>query len=232
MPFEIRKPYRALNGAELKEILVERLKAAMDLDATLNLVRSFPLVKYKVSVTLTPYIKVGIAATDVKPEREMLYEVYGEEFMQVQGEILELVEESPIYGVEADPQALRKLTTGEVIDTRRTDTGELVDARIRERGAEGPPERIGRQMQQPVVTQPERPVDGTLAPATLDERLGWTPADPNNPGGKMQELPGYEAMDNAVGASVQRGRVPPEAAGRVSMLRPGGQQDHGRRGQQ
>jgi hypothetical protein len=102
MPFDVRKPYRALNGAELKEVIVARLKTAMDLDATVNLTRSFPLVRYRVTVEFTPFIRTGISAADVKPEHQSVYEVEGEAFLPVQEEAIELVEESPIYGEVLD----------------------------------------------------------------------------------------------------------------------------------
>ena len=46
----------------------------------------------------------------------------------------------------------------------------------------------------------------------------------------MQERPGYRASDRAVGEAVREGEVPPNAAGRVSIIGSHGFQDHGKRG--
>jgi hypothetical protein len=232
MPFDVRKPYRALNGAELKEVIVARLKTAMDLDATVNLTRSFPLVRYRVTVELTPFIRTGIGAADVKPEHQSVYEVEGEAFLPVQEEAIELVEESPIYGVDGDPQQLRKLAGMGTVETRKTDTGETVDVRIRDRGPQPELARVSsRPMVQPEATQPAREFEsGTLAAPSMDERLDWAPADPNNPGGKLQQQPGYKVAEKAISKAVQEGEIPPNAAGRVSIVGSGGVQDHGKRG--
>ena len=129
MGFEVKRPYRALNGAELKDIMVAKLKQAMDLDATLNLMRSFPLVQYEVTVKLRPFINVGTTAASVKPGPEQVYQIDGQEFMVVEPEALELVDLSPIYGVNGDPQELRREIGAGTVETRKTDPGELVDVR-------------------------------------------------------------------------------------------------------
>ena len=230
MPFEVKRPYRALNGAELKDIMVAKLKQAMDLDATLNLMRSFPLVQYEVTVKLRPFINVGTTAASVKPGPEQIYQIDGQEFMVVEPEALELVDLSPIYGVNGDPQELRREIGAGTVETRKTDTGELVDVRVRDKGPQPPPERIstrGPMLPAAEPTQPARPDAGSLAPPTSDELLDW--AGPDG-GGKMQERPGYRASDRAVGEAVREGEVPPNAAGRVSIIGSHGFQDHGKRG--
>ena len=55
MPFESRKVYRALNGEEIKTIMSQRVLAAMQMDNALNIARAFPLIRYEITVRLTPY---------------------------------------------------------------------------------------------------------------------------------------------------------------------------------
>ena len=146
MAFESRKVYRALNGAEIKTIISQRVLAAMMEDNALNMARSFPLLQYEVTVKLTPYHQAG--PNDVKPDPDITYQVDGAVFSPVEAEpSVVLVEKSPIYGKEADPQELRKLAEQGTVETTRTNTGELVDVRSKpgsktEPAVEPPPVQI------------------------------------------------------------------------------------------
>jgi hypothetical protein len=165
MAFQTKRIYRALNGGELKQIMLQRLTEAMSLDNTVNIVRGFPLLKYEVRVALTPYRSAGVdrsgAPIDV-PDGAVVYEVNGEYFTPVEAAALELVEESPLYGREADPQELRTLAGMGTIETVRTNTGELVDVRTK-------PGSLEPAVEPPKVTIPDTPPPPPVPPLTQQE---------------------------------------------------------------
>ena len=81
--FQTKRIYRPVNGQELKDIIPARVREAMMLDNTLNVARGFPLLKYEVKVTLTPYRSAGMTREGVPvdlPDTAIVYEVDGQFF--------------------------------------------------------------------------------------------------------------------------------------------------------
>jgi hypothetical protein len=210
MAFEQRKVYRALNGHELKKIVAQRVEAALGEDNALNMARAFPLLRYEISVKLTPYHAAG--AGEPKPDPDICYSIDGAVLVPVMEQAVELVEASPLYGREADPQALRTLAEQGTVETMRTNTGELVDVRSK------PGSRT-----EPAVDTPAAD--------------GKAPGDAGSPGETKEETEAIEAQrwqqkkpDNAVEKAIET-RDPSYAPGRVSVIKSaieGGGQDHGR----
>jgi hypothetical protein len=212
--FESKKVYRALNGNEVKTIMSQRVLAAMLEDNAVNMARSFPLLRYEISIKLTPYQAAG--SGEPKPEKDITYEVDGAVFIPVLEQAVELVENSPLYGREADPQALRELAQQGTVETTRTNTGELVDVRSKpgsktEPAVEPPPVVIKEPQSWPDGQQPGA---GESADETLKiEEARWAQRKPD------------EAVEKAVET-----RDPSYAPGRVSTIRSvaeGGGSDHG-----
>lgn len=223
---EVRKVYRPINGQELKDILPKRVAEAMLHDNVVNVARAFPLVSYKVHVEIQPYQLAGkdaqgnpIAHPDA---RAICYDVEGELFVPVYESTVELVEQSPIYGSEADPQDLRRMGEVPVIDSARTEIGELVDVKL------------------PVPRKARETSEAPDAPAVIviPGDPAYVPADaPPSPGEDPKVTYAVEEErwkrsrgDKQVDAAVES-RDPSLAPGRVSVITSvaeGGGQDHGR----
>ena len=224
--FETKKIYRAIDGSEIKKIMSQRILEAMSQDNTLNIARAFPLLKYQISVKLTPYHTAG--AGEPKSDPDICYEVDGLTYCPVLDQAVELVETSPLYGRDADPQELRKLAEQGTVETMRTNTGELVDVRTK------PGQRV------PAVEPP---------PSVITEPQSWP--DPQAPGSAavITESPEEtfkeeekrwktirdKETDAAVGLALQQiatGTVEPPANERVSIIKSaaeGGGAVHGKR---
>jgi hypothetical protein len=216
MSFEVKRIYRPVNGLEWKAIMVERIKAALDADSTLNIMRSFPMFAYKISIALTPYRPQGTnqqgATLPPLPGAPIAYEVDGEVFVPVLESAVELVEQSPVYGHDADPQQLRILAAQPTIEKGRSDIGEVVDIRV-------PPPKPK------VELEPADPFEPTAPPVPIapEEKLDETIRVEENRWGAAHQDPKAEA-------AIER-RDPSLAAGRVSVIKSvaeGGGQDHGR----
>jgi hypothetical protein len=220
MAFETKKVYRALNAHEMKTIISQRVLAAMMEDNALNMARAFPLIQYNVSVELTPYHQAG--PNDVKPDPNIRYEVDGAVYIPSNTEpAVELVETSPIYGKEADPQDLRKLAEQGTVETARTQTGEMVDVRTRP-GTQEPPE-----MPHVVIPPPDPPAKGRP-----DERPEETAAAEQQRWTQVKD-PEVDKATSQIIRNFEEGDVkhPGLAAGRVSVIKSvaqGGGTDHGR----
>ena len=218
MPFESRKVYRALNGEEIKTIMSQRVLAAMQMDNALNIARAFPLIRYEITVRLTPY---QLAGKDAKPDVDVVYEVDGSVYVPSNAEpTVELVESSPLYGVEADPQELRRLAEQGTVETARTSTGELVDVRTKPGTKEPPvmPESVTP------AAEPPPPADEDPAQTYAAEEQRW----------KSRKDPEVErATSMALRNFEESGEIkhPGIAAGRVSIIKSaaqGGGSEHGK----
>ncbi len=216
MAFETRRIYRPVNGLEWKDIMVARIKAALDADSTLNIMRSFPLFGYKISIALTPYRPQGTnqqgATLPPLPGAPIAYEVDGEVFVPVLESAVELVEQSPVYGHDADPQALRTLAAQPTIEKGRSDIGEVVDVRV-------PPPKPKVELEPAEVFEPTAPP----VPINPDEKVDDTIRVEEGRWGSAHQ-------DSKAEQAVER-RDPALAPGRVSVIRSaaeGGGQDHGR----
>ena len=216
MSFEVKRIYRPINGLEWKAIMVERIKAALDADSTLNIMRSFPLFGYKISIALTPYRPQGTnqqgATLPPLPGAPIAYEVDGEVFAPVFESAVELVEQSPVYGHDADPQQLRTLACQPTIEKGRSDIGEVVDIHV-------PPPKPK------VELEPAEPFEPTAPPVPIapEEKVDETIRVEEGRWGAAHQDPKAEQ-------AVER-RDPALAPGRVSVIRSaaeGGGQDHGR----
>jgi len=172
MNFQVKRVYRPLSGGEFKGdpekldgILPRRLAYVMSLDNAVNMARGFPLIKYKITVELIPYRSAGMSRDGLPvdlPDTAIVYEVDGVYFVPVEFAALELVEESPLYGREADPQELRTLAGMGTIETVRTNTGELVDVRTK-------PGSLEPAVEPPKVTIPDTPPPPPVPPLTQQE---------------------------------------------------------------
>jgi hypothetical protein len=227
MAFETKRIYRAANGHELKTIMSQRVLAAMQEDNALNMARAFPLLRYEVRVKLTPYHQAG--PNDVHADADINYEIDGCVYIPSNTEpALELVETSPIYGKEADPQELRKLAEQGTVETAYTNTGEKVDVRTRPGTAE-PPE-----MPPAVITQPQSwPAEKPEPPPPVDERPEDTLAAEEARWRNRRDPEVERATSIAVRNFEEAGEIklPKEAAGRVSIIRSaaeGGGSEHGK----
>ena len=216
MAFETRRIYRPVNGLEWKAIMVERIKAALDADSTLNIMRSFPLFGYKISIALTPYRAQGTnqqgATLPPLPGAPIAYEVDGEVFVPVLESAVELVENSPVYGHDADPQALRALAAQPTIEKGRSDIGEVVDIRV-------PPPKPKVELEPAAAFEPTAP----RVPVNPEEKVDDTIRVEEGRWGSAHQ-------DAKAEAAIER-RDPSLAAGRVSVIRSaaeGGGADHGR----
>jgi hypothetical protein len=216
MSFEVKKVYRPENAHEWKGAMVSRVGAALDEDSTLTLMRSFPIFDYKISITLTPYAPQGTdqqgKPLPPKPGVPTVYEVDGIIFVPVLESAVELVEQSPVYGHDADPQELRTLAAQPTIEKGRSDIGEVVDIRV-------PPPKPK------VELEPADPFEPTAPPVPIapEEKLDETIRVEENRWGAAHQDPKAEA-------AIER-RDPSLAAGRVSVIKSvaeGGGQDHGR----
>ena len=173
--FQTKRIYRGLNGGELKQILPQRVAEAMSTDNAVNVTRGFPLLKYEVKITLTPYRAAGTTREGLPvdlPDTAIVYEVEGEYFVPVEFAALELVEESPLYGREADPQELRQLAGLGTIESMRTNTGELVDVYTKPGGKDP-------LVEPPLVRIPDEPPPVPLAPLVQTEVTAAQQVAPN-----------------------------------------------------
>jgi hypothetical protein len=147
------------------------------------------------------------------PDGVIAYQVDSEVFTPYEPAAVELVEQSPLYGTEADPQDLRRECGLGTIETVRTLTGELVDKRMRPTAPA-------------VVVEPELPDLKPIGPAPAsDETVEQTVAIEAQRWNQIHQ-PGD--IEKAIAA-----RDPALAPGRVSVIKSvqeGGGQDHGRRG--
>ena len=216
MAFETRRIYRPINGLEWKVIMVERIKAALDADSTQNIMRSWPLFAYKISISLTPYRAQGTdqmgATMPPLPGAPIAYEVDGEIFVPVLESAVELVENSPVYGHDADPQALRTLAAQPTIEKGRSDIGEVVDIRV-------PPPKPKVELEPAEAFEPTAPP----VPINPDEKVDDTIRVEEGRWGSAHQ-------DAKAEAAIER-RDPSLAAGRVSVIKSvaeGGGADHGR----
>lgn len=211
MAFETRKVYRAVSGAEFCELMIRRMKEALALDSTMNLMRSFPLFSYKVSIELTPYRAQGTISgkvADPLPGQPEHWEIDGVCFVPVEEAHVELVERSQIYGHEADPNALRTMSNMPTTEKAKTEIGEVVDVPV-------PP---------PAKPKPE------------PEFVPTAPQVPAMPGEQVDETIRVEAerwgrahQDAKADAAI-KDMDPSKAAGRVSVVKStmeGGGSDHG-----
>jgi hypothetical protein len=217
MAFEVRKVYRPVNGQEFKEIMVARIKAALDADSTQNMMRSWPLWAYKISIALTPYRQQGTdqqgKALPPLPSNAITYECDDVVFVPVFESAVELVEESPVYGHDADPQSLRTAAAMPTVETARSSIGEIVDVRV------APP------VKKAVELEPAEPFEPTAPPVPIaaEEKADDTIRVEE---GRWQAAHSDPKADAAV-----EHRDPSLAPGRVSVVRSvaeGGGSDHGR----
>jgi hypothetical protein len=216
--FEIKKVYRPVNAAEWKSIMVARIQAALDADSTLNIMRSYPIFDYKISIALTPYAPQGTdqqgKPLPPKPGVSTGYEVDGIVFVPVFESAVELVEQSPIYGADADTQTLRTLAAQPTIEKGRSDIGEVVDLRV-------PPPKAKVELEPAEAFEPTAPP----VPIASDEKEDQTIRVEEGRWGAAHPDPKAEA-------AIER-RDPSLAAGRVSVIKSvaeGGGADHGVRG--
>lgn len=215
MAFTAKRIYRGLNGAELKEILPQRVREAMSLDNTVNVARGFPLLRYTVRIELIPYRSAGqdrAGLEQLAPDKSIVYECDGEYFVPVETEALALEEESPIYGKEADPQELRTLAGLGTVESIRTNTGELVDVRT----------KPGEKPNAPAVRIPDEAAP-LPAPAA--------PFDPNEDAKKTYEIEEQRWRashpDDGIEKAIRDASFDPAGAlksapGRVSIVGSGG----------
>lgn len=215
MSFETKKVYRAVDGNEIKKIMSQRVLACMMEDNALNMARAFPLIRYQVSVKLTPYHAAG--AGEPKPDPDITYEIDGAVYCPVMEQAVELVENSPLYGREADPQDLRRLAEQGTVETMRTPTGELVDVRTK------PGSRTEPAVEPPavVIAEPQAWADGKAPGAVIESTEETERAEAQ----RWQQSKTDEAVDLAT-----EKRDPTIAPGRVSVIKSvlqGGGSDHG-----
>ena len=216
MAFETRI-YRPVNAAEWKQIMVARIQAALDADSTLNIMRSFPLFSYRISIALTPYRNQG---TDQQgktlpplPGNAIAYECEGEVFIPVFESAVELVEESPVYGHDADPQQLRTAAAMPTVETARSSIGEIVDVRV-------PPP-----VKKTVELEPAEPFEPTAPPVPI------APEEKADDTIRVEEGRWSAAHSDAKSEAAVEHRDPSLAPGRVSVIKSvaeGGGSDHGR----
>ena len=227
MAFQTKRIYRPISGGELKDIVPARVREAMLLDNTVNIARGFPLLRYEVRITLTPYRSAGMTCEGVPvdlPNTAIVYEVEGQYFTPFEPAALELVEESPLYGREDDPQELRALAGLGTIESIRTNTGELVDVRTKP-GSKEP------EVPPPLVTIPDAPPEPLPPPLIQSEVTAAQQVAPNEDPEttyKVEEQRWAGSHeDPAIGKAVKAALDDPAAAlrsapGRVSIVGEGG----------
>jgi hypothetical protein len=245
MAFEQRPVYRPLSGQDLKDIIPARVREAMGLDSTINIARSFPLVRYEVKITITPFEARGTMDPKELPAAGE-YVVDQMIYSPVMDQAVELVEKSPIYGREADPQELRQLAGQGTVQSARTNTGEVVDVRTkpgsRELAQDLPPVRIVEPQSPPAeppaakananpharydMAEPPSAEESAEETAKIEEQR-WAAKKPDRAAAEAQS-----AIINNFGQTGEVQHPGGPAAGRVSVIRSvadGGGQDHGRR---
>ena len=121
--------------------MVANLKQAMDLDATLNLMRSFRLGSVRSDGQVETIHQRGHDAASVKPGPEQVYQIDGQKFMVVEPEAWDWFTSAPFTGSTEIPRNSARDSPRDCGD-RKTDTGGLVNVRIRDKGPQPPPERI------------------------------------------------------------------------------------------
>jgi hypothetical protein len=225
--FQTKRIYRPVNGQELKDIIPARVKEAMLLDNTVNIARGFPLLKYEVKITLTPYRSAGMTREGVPvdlPDTAIVYEVDGQFFTPFEPAAVELVETSPLYGREEDPQALRTLAGLGTIESIRTNVGELVDVRTKPGSKEPdvPPPLVKIPDEPPVP--PEPPLMQTEV--TTAQQVAPN-EDPDTTYKVEEQRWAGSHEDPAIGKAVKAALDDPSAAlksapGRVSIVGEGG----------
>ena len=223
MAFQTKRIYRPVNGQELKDIIPARVRECMMLDNTVNITRGFPLLKYKITVELIPYHSAGLSREGVPvdlPDTAIVYEVDGQYFTPFEPAALELVEESPLYGREDDPQNLRSLAGLGTIESIRTSTGELVDVRTKP-GSKEP------DVPPPLVTIPDAPPVPPPPPLMQSEVTVAQQVAPNEDPDTTYKIEesrwAGSHEDPAIGKAVKAALDDPEAAmkaaaGRVSIV--------------
>jgi hypothetical protein len=233
MAFQTKRIYRPVNGQELKDIIPARVREAMLLDNTVNITRGFPLLKYEVKITLTPYRSAGMTREGIPvdlPDTSIVYEVAGEYFTPFEPAAVELVEESPLYGREADPQGLRTLAGLGTIESVRTSTGELVDVRTKP-GSKEP------DVPPPLVTIPDAPPVPPPPPLLQSEVTTAQQVAPNEDPDTTYKIEesrwAGSHEDPAIARAVKAALDDPSAAlksapGRVSIVGEGGTRRRGR----
>ena len=213
MSFEVRKVYRPVTAQEWREIMVARVKAALDADGTLTIMRSFPMFNYKISIGLTPFRPQGIDQSGKTipplPGTEIVYECDGQVFVPVFESQVELVEQSPVYGHDADPQSLRTLAAQPTIEKGRSEIGEVIDIKI-------PP---------PKPKEPEETFVPTAPPVPI------VPGEKEDETIKVEESRWSDSRTDSKAEQAIAERNPDLAPGRVSVIQSvaeGGGQNHGR----
>jgi hypothetical protein len=209
MAFETKRIYRPMSAAEWKDVMLSRIKSALDADGTLTLMRSYPIFDYKISIALTPYSPTGTdqqgKTLPPKPGVSTGYEVDGIVFCPVFEASVELVEQSPVYGAEADTQDLRQLAAMPTVETARSAIGEVVDMRLPAKAA--------------VALEPTAP----LVPIAPEEKVDDTI--------RVEEGRWAAAHSDAKAEAAVEHRDPSLAPGRVSVIKSvaeGGGSDHGK----
>lgn len=99
--------YHSLSGDEIRTIILQRTRQGIDQALDLRVLRSYPLVRYKVTIELIPYQPMGEGHPPAADQGQRAV-IEGREFVEYLPDAVELVHDSGIIGEEKDPQIERQ----------------------------------------------------------------------------------------------------------------------------
>lgn len=182
-----KNTYHALTGDEMRTVLLQKTRAGIDQAMDLRVFRSYPLVKYRITLELIPYRDQGEGAP--VPDTAQRCTINGEQFIDVIEDAVILEDASKIIGFEVDPQTIREECGMGRVETVRTGEGHF-DIRQAPRTPEAdrrptvPEPRTPIQKPkalEPEIQEPELPAmsDEDIARKTQEDVAAWSSVSPD-----------------------------------------------------
>jgi hypothetical protein len=182
----VKPTYHPLDGTEIKAAILKRIDQGMSQAIDTRAFRSYPLVRWKITIEVQPYEHAGADVVNGEivprtpesdPLQKQTFQLAGYDFVEVEDDGVRLSEDSKIIGHEVDPQSIREQTGLGRMGAKREE-GQYVDTYIK---APEPPAPT-QEGTQPLIIGEEKvppsagqvPNDAEIRAAEEHEETSWS----------------------------------------------------------